>query len=509
VNGNHYYASQTVSGCESISRFDVTVTINTPSAPTGTASQTFCAGATVADLVATGTGIKWYSVSSGGVELAASTVLVNGNHYYASQTINGCEGLSRLDVTVTLNALPNNVGGGFIASAICFGQTGVLRYDANNTGFATPHTISYTDGTTTWQQVIASNSETSFNLPVTPSSTTTYSLVSIVDGNGCTRTTGFADGSAELVVRPLPLDKTITAQNSPICSGNGTNIQVASSQNGVNYQLRDNADNSLVGSAVGGNGGTINLPTGVLNSTTTYNVLATNATTNCSVQMTGTITVTVNPTPSAPTGNATQSFVGPSTVANLQTTSGANIKWYDAATNGNLFLSTAALVTGNHYYASQTVNGCESVTRLDVKVILTEQTITSIDKTVYCSGENMVIEFKTTGTYQSGNEFKAELSNGGGNYPGGNPSFLVEVSPATVFDVQTIDGIVYTFYRMTVKIPIIRNAADHYNIRIDATKTEPNGLLLLGNNYAYNNVGFVINPAPDDFTVTGGGAYCS
>lgn len=75
--------------------------------PTGAASQTFCSGATIANLVATGTGIKWYSTSSGGSSLATTTVLVNGTHYYATQTtVTGCESTSRLDVTATVNTTP-------------------------------------------------------------------------------------------------------------------------------------------------------------------------------------------------------------------------------------------------------------------------------------------------------------------------------------------------------------------------------------------------------------------
>jgi hypothetical protein len=58
---------------------------------------------TVADLTTTsGSNIKWYSASTGGSALATSTVLVNGTTYYASQTINGVESTSRLDVTATV-----------------------------------------------------------------------------------------------------------------------------------------------------------------------------------------------------------------------------------------------------------------------------------------------------------------------------------------------------------------------------------------------------------------------
>ena len=57
-------------------------------------------------------------------------------------------------------------------------------------------------------------------------------------------------------------------------------------------------------------------------------------------------------------------------VSNLTTTTGSDIKWYDAPTGGNLLPSTTLLVGGNHYYASQTVNGIESTSRLDVVAVL-------------------------------------------------------------------------------------------------------------------------------------------
>jgi len=57
-------------------------------------------------------------------------------------------------------------------------------------------------------------------------------------------------------------------------------------------------------------------------------------------------------------------------VSDLATTTGTEIKWYDAATDGNLLPSTTLLVNGNHYYASQTVNGVESTDRKAVTVTL-------------------------------------------------------------------------------------------------------------------------------------------
>ncbi len=41
--------------------------------------------------------------------------------------------------------------------------------------------------------------------------------------------------------------------------------------------------------------------------------------------------------------------------------SGTNIKWYDAATGGNLLTNSTVLVNGTTYFASQTINSCESL----------------------------------------------------------------------------------------------------------------------------------------------------
>jgi hypothetical protein len=103
ITSSSYFASQTVNGCESIDRTEVTVDIISPAMPSGDAAQNFCSTATVADLDATGTDILWYTQATGGTALSSGTVLSNGS-YYASQTINGCES-QRLEVTVTITIL--------------------------------------------------------------------------------------------------------------------------------------------------------------------------------------------------------------------------------------------------------------------------------------------------------------------------------------------------------------------------------------------------------------------
>ena len=98
-----YYASQTLTTCESL-RIPVVVTIQNTPAPTGNALQDFCTTQkpTIASLVATGTSMIWYNGLSSGVVLPSTTPLTNGVTYYATQTIKGCESVNRLAITVTI-----------------------------------------------------------------------------------------------------------------------------------------------------------------------------------------------------------------------------------------------------------------------------------------------------------------------------------------------------------------------------------------------------------------------
>lgn len=109
VDGQKYYASQTLNGCES-NRAEVLVSIQNPNSPTGNVLQTFCAASypTVAQLVVNGQNVKWYTASN--ILLSATNPLIDGATYYASQTINGCESVLRLavQVSITNGGIPGN-----------------------------------------------------------------------------------------------------------------------------------------------------------------------------------------------------------------------------------------------------------------------------------------------------------------------------------------------------------------------------------------------------------------
>ncbi|AXG74333.1 T9SS C-terminal target domain-containing protein [Flavobacterium arcticum] len=100
-----YYASQTVDGCESITRTAVTVTVDVVAAPTvDNTDVAICNAGTVADLMATGDNIQWYADATAGTALANDAALADGV-YYASQTVDGCESVTRTAVTVTVNVV--------------------------------------------------------------------------------------------------------------------------------------------------------------------------------------------------------------------------------------------------------------------------------------------------------------------------------------------------------------------------------------------------------------------
>lgn len=109
-NGATYWVSNSAGTCP---RQAVTVTIFGP--PTGQNFQGVCEetadDATISDLNAIGNNVQWYNVSVGGTPLSPTTVLTNGQIYYASQTNpnTGCE-TSRLSVFVSVHLVPVPTG---------------------------------------------------------------------------------------------------------------------------------------------------------------------------------------------------------------------------------------------------------------------------------------------------------------------------------------------------------------------------------------------------------------
>jgi len=105
--------------------YNYCVTYASSAAPTGNATQVFCAfpAPTLANLSAVGNNIKWYASAVGGVPLPAETLLLDGTMYYATQTIDGVESNDRLAV----KAIINNPQITASATEVCAGESVSLK----------------------------------------------------------------------------------------------------------------------------------------------------------------------------------------------------------------------------------------------------------------------------------------------------------------------------------------------------------------------------------------------
>jgi hypothetical protein len=141
-----YFVTQTLNSCES-DRTSVAVTLNTTSAPSASA-QTFVGSKTVADLVATGTDLKWYDVATNGTALTSTTAITTGT-YYVSQTLNSCES-ARTSVTVTVTPTIADAPTNLVATGINTGGMIQFMAPASDGGSAITNYEYSTDNGATW-----------------------------------------------------------------------------------------------------------------------------------------------------------------------------------------------------------------------------------------------------------------------------------------------------------------------------------------------------------------------
>lgn len=337
VNGNRYYASQIANGCESSTRLEVTVGISSISPPNGSFTQALCPGSTLSSLVATGTNIRWYLSPSGETPLEPNLRLIDGTRYYATQTVNGCESSTRLEVLVNVNNTPPPTGLG--SQTFCAGAT-VTNLAASGNNLK-------------WYATSAGGSALS-------------PTAALVNGNRyyASQTSNSCESSDRFEVR-VTVNSTATPNGIPnqsFCEG-ATLSSIAITGNAIRWYP----------SAT--NGSVIQPFSRLANNTVYY---ASQTVNGCESTGRLAVTATVTPAPSAPTGLTEQSLEEGKTIADILVT-GTNVKWYasesDAATRTNPLAGTTPLSRGTSYFATQTVAGCESITWLTVSISL----ITSIE----------------------------------------------------------------------------------------------------------------------------------
>jgi hypothetical protein len=241
-------------------------------------------GATLVGSVVAGTGD---AITFGTQTAGNYTVL-------ATNTTTGCTNAMSGNASVFINPLPNtySVGGG---GSFCSDGAGVaVTLNGSQAG------VSYRlfNGTTPVGSSIAGtglalnfgNQLTGGNYTVLATNTTT----------SCAATMA---GTAVVVVNNAPVAYAVTGGGNYCPGGTGVNINLSGSAVGVNYQLYSGA--AAAGAVVAGTGAPIDF--GAFTPAGSYMVIATDATTACVTNMTGSAFVAVNPQPTAYTLSSSSS----------------------------------------------------------------------------------------------------------------------------------------------------------------------------------------------------------
>ncbi|MGN6214296.1 T9SS type A sorting domain-containing protein [Parafilimonas sp.] len=488
INGNHYYASQTISGCESASRLDVTVTVTDPAAPTGPSLQKFCLddNATVAALYADGSGIKWYTSASGGTSLSSGTNLINGNHYYASQTISGCEGSDRLDVTVSINS-PVLITTQPVSENTC--ATLPVLFSVAAMGDSLYYQW-YKDGSPLSDDANISGSQTdqlTFEQAEDLNNGTYYVIVSGTAACGSVQSNTVALAvNEEITVNTQPL-------NQVVCSGGTAVFSVNASGTGITYQWRKGTVPLSNGGNISGADSPILTITNVTSAdaATNYNVLIKSPGGACPQTKSQNVKLIVNPIPQV---NAVADQIicnNTATVINLSgPVTGTDYNWENSNTaigisssgNGNISFTSAnstntpitSTITVTPSYTNQgttctgepitftiTVNPTATVNAVDNQIICSEASTTAINFSTTTTG---VIQYNWTNS----NSSIGLAASGSGNIPsftainsGNSPvTSTIDVTPVFVNGSVSCEGTPISF-TITVNPSVsVNNVAD-------------------------------------------------
>ena len=382
------YTITLTGGCGTVNATGTITVTDLPPAPTGTSPQIFCAGSspTVADLIATGTGIKWYAASSLGTPLISSTALANNTHYYASQTAGGCESSSILDITVTLTILPAatiSYSGTPFCKSLSVAQAVTRTGSSGGTYSALPAGLSIDVSTGA----------------ITPSTSTAgaYTVTySIAAANGC----GIVTATASVTITAIPT-ATISYTGSPFCTSVSTAQAVTLSGTGA---YTGGIYSSTAGLSINGSTGAI---TPSASTAGTYSVTYTiPASGGCSsVPVTTSVTTTTLPV-------ATFSYTGTPYCSNAVNPSpvfsGGGVAGTFSSTAGLVFVSNTmgqvnlAASTAGSYTVTNTIaasGGCALVSSTSPITISTSPAATiSYAGTPFCKSVLTAQAVSRTGT---------------------------------------------------------------------------------------------------------------
>lgn len=429
----------------------IAITVNSlPTANiTAGGATTFCQGGNVTLNANTGSGLNYQwrlnSADISGATAASYAASASGVYKVVVTNSNGCIDSSNT-ITLVVNALPSATITPASATTFCIGGSVVLnantgggltyqwRKDGTNISGAT--SVSYTANTSGTYKVIVTNSNACYDsssvvnavvnsLPsatATAASATTFCqggsvVINANTGSGLTyqwrkdganisaansssytattsgsykvvvtNSTACSDSSSAVVVtvNSLPTATATAASATTFCQG-GSVVLNANSGSGLTYQWRKDGVNISAATSISytANGGG------------NYKVIVSN--TNGCIDSSNTITVTVNPLPTAaitPSG-ATTFCQGNSVLINANTGSGLSYQWRKDGNNigGALSSSYIASTSGVYKVIITNSNGCiDSSNTVTVSVnSLPSATITPGGATTFCQGGSVTL----------------------------------------------------------------------------------------------------------------------
>ncbi len=219
------------------------------------------------------------------------------------------------------------------------------------------------DGTIIWFDTFTGGTQlASGNTYTTPviNATRTYFVLASV--NGCLEGT-----RTQVIARINHIPQINSISEAVICDDGSATLSAVASAGTINwYDMPTGGTVLFTGNA---------FVTPIVTATTTYYIDATSN--GCTTATRTPVTLTVQKTQAPITNNTMQTFcdIENATINNLLVT-GDNILWYASDTDTTP-LNTSDVLTNTTYYATQTITGCESKTRLAVDVLIYE-TVESI-----------------------------------------------------------------------------------------------------------------------------------
>jgi len=261
--------------------------------------SSYCAGGTGIDLSLSGsqTGVN-YQLYNGTTTVGTPTTGTGSAIDFGYHTAAGAYTIQAVSsstactsnmsgvASIIVNSLPASftvTGGG----SYCAGGSGVpVGLINSNSGM---NYQLYHSGSPIGSAVSGTGSAISFGVQTDTGSYT------VIATNSATRCNNAMAGTAHIATNALPASYAITGGGAYCAGGSGLHINTSGSATGIKYQLYNGG--SMVGSAVSGTGFSLDL--GAQTAPGTYTVIATNNTTLCANNMTGSGTIVVNPLPNA------------------------------------------------------------------------------------------------------------------------------------------------------------------------------------------------------------------